>query len=236
MISFKIIFNSLWKQTIPKIFIWLEKNKNKEKSKNSSLRIRPNFLNTKSLKLSTTNWSTIKFLLFPIIKNTRARHALSIFIKTNYPLIISFYQSEGNSFKSFIPARNIWHLRIKQLRIKHSRVTYAINPVNGTPLRHISPSDSDRVLFDACTPAHNTSCCHTTRSSSSSSSSLGEDLRPTSIQDKIRAHLPVMESLFIQYVTSRVKYWNCGGHSSKSWWRNLSYRDFCCDNGWKRAG
>lgn len=117
--------------------------------------------------------------------------------------------------------RNIWHLRIKQLRIKHSRVTYAINPVNGTPLRHISPSDSDRVLFDACTPAHNTSCCHTTRSSSSSSSSsLGEDLRPTSIQDKIRAHLPVMESLFIQYVTSRVKYWN-GGHSSKSWWRNV---------------
>lgn len=156
-------------------------------------------------------------------------------LKPIIPLSFPFHQSEGNSFKSFIPARNIWHLRIKQLRIKHSRVTYAINPVNGTPLRHISPSDSDRVLFDACTPAHNTSCCHTTRSSSSSSFSLGEDLRPTSIQDKIRAHLPVMESLFIQYVTSRVKYWNCGGHSSKSWWRNLSYRDFCCDNGWKRA-
>ena len=148
-------------------------------------------------------------------------------LKPIIPLSFPFHQSEGNSFKSFIPARNIWHLRIKQLRIKHSRVTYAINPVNGTPLRHISPSDSDRVLFDACTPAHNTSCCHTTRSSSSSSSSsssLGEDLRPTSIQDKIRAHLPVMESLFIQYVTSRVKYWNCGGHSSKSWWRNLSNR------------
>lgn len=133
--------------------------------------------------------------------------------------------------------RNIWHLRIKQLRIKHSRVTYAINPVNGTQLRHISPSDSDRVLFDACTPAHNTSCCHTTRSSSSSSffsfSSLGENLRPTRSKIKYeRTYQLWSRYLFntsraasnIETVATRA---NPRGETFTA----ASYRDFCCDNG-----